>query len=101
VTTEREPRWRDELTRDEHFRKHRRKLRLRTVAEYERSALETIRAGVRFEYFDPPANRWRVGYYDLLAGRFTALDEDELEIETHFAAPESYVRNLVRSTYPP
>lgn len=70
------------------------------MAEYERSALETIRDGIRFEYFDPPKNAWRVGFFDSLTRRFTGLSEDERDIVTHFRASESYVRGLVRSTYP-
>ena len=99
MTTEGNPRWRNDLARDEHFRKHRRKLRIRTVVEYERSALKTIHDGIRLEYFDPRADQWRVGYYHPATERFIALSDDELEIQTHFRCPESYVRRLVRSTY--
>jgi hypothetical protein len=100
VSEESHPAWRNLDQRSRHFRKHRRRLRLRTVAEYEESALDTIRVGVRFEYFDPPVNQWQVGYYDPPTSRFTALNDDEAVIETHFTASESYVRNLVRSNYP-
>lgn len=95
-----DPAWRDELKRDEHFRKHRRGLRLRTIADYDRSSIETIRDGIRFEYFDPTSAKWRVGYFDRPNRRFTALSDDESEIVAHFRASESYARSLVGSTYP-
>ena len=79
-------------------------LGVRSPAEYDDSARETIRDGICLIYtyvdpVDPALQEARVGYFDPATGRFTAMTEDERLILSHFAATESYVRNLPDSTY--
>jgi hypothetical protein len=70
------------------------------VSQYDESARQTIEVGAYFEYRDPETDEWRVGYYDPVTGRFTALTDDEAEIITHFRCPERYVADtLPGSTY--
>jgi hypothetical protein len=74
---------------------------MHTVADYDASARETIRFGISFTYTDPDADVPRVGYYALGTNRFTALNQSQTRILTHFIPDrgESYVRDLPDSTY--
>jgi hypothetical protein len=60
------------------------------VDEYERSSLETIQVGVRFRYRDWRTGRPRVGYFDPMTGRFTAVDRHDRDIMTHFPTDVQY-----------
>ena len=91
--------WPDEIYLREHFRKHRRGLRVSTVEEYDASARETIRVGVRFTYTDRKDQDTRVGYFDPWRSRVTCLTVDEHYIMSHFHATEHYVRSLLDSDY--
>lgn len=94
------PTWPSTSYLREHFRKHHRLLGVRTVAEYDASARETVEFGTYFEYRDLESNELRVGYYHPETRRFTGLSDDEAIITTHLRCPESYVRNNLRgSTY--
>ena len=93
--------WQSRAELERHFRRHRRLLRVRTVAEYDASARETIDVGTYFEYRDLGNDEPRVGYYHLETQRFVGLSDDEATILTHYRCPEGYVRNNLRgSTYP-
>ena len=81
-----------------HYTKHRNLLGVATEQEYDESARETIRRGIRFEYRERNGLP-RVGYFDRGRGRLTALEIDESRITTHCAASEVYVRRLRDSTY--
>lgn len=81
-----------------HYTKHRNLLGVATEQEYDESARETIRRGIRFEYRERNGLP-RVGYFDRERGRLTALEIDENRITTHCAASEVYVRRLRDSTY--
>jgi hypothetical protein len=93
------PQWRSRRELERHFHTHRRLLRVRTVAQYDQSARETMDVGTHFEYRDRETGEWRVGYYDRPTERFVALTEDEEEIVSHFRCDEEYVIGLPRSTY--
>jgi hypothetical protein len=83
-----------------HFRNHRRRLGIRTVAAYDASARETIEIGTYLEYRDLDSDDARIGYYDRESRRFTALTSDGATILTHYRCSESYVANsLTGSTY--
>jgi hypothetical protein len=96
---ERAAAWRTEAHRRAHFRLHGHRLRLRTVEEYDASARETIRLGVRVSYMDLDSGEDRVGYFDPDRGRFTGLSADERFIVTHFRATARYVRRLLNVDY--
>jgi hypothetical protein len=83
------------------FGKHGHEFSFTTVQEYERSSLETISVGVRFEFEDRKSGRLRVGYYDVAMNRLTVLTDDELVILSHYRPTrgEPYVQGLLRSTY--
>jgi hypothetical protein len=81
-----------------HYTKHRNVLGVATEQENDESARETIRQGIRFEYQERNGIS-RVGYFDRVRGRLTALERDESRITTHCAASEVYVRRLRSSTY--
>jgi len=91
--------WKSAEHLERHFRRHRRLLRVATVADYDASARETIEAGSYLEYRDPDTSEWRVGYYHVETGRFTGLTDDEGAIVTHFRCRARYVRDLPGSTY--
>ena len=91
--------WKDASQLERHFRRHRRLLRVATLAEYDASARETIDAGTYLEYRDPDTNEWRVGYYWAETGRFTGLTDDEINIVRHFRCRLRYVMDLPGSTY--
>jgi hypothetical protein len=102
-----EPQWADEDDLHGHFRKHAPKLGISNVADYDASARETIRLGVPFAYtYEDPnipgISEPRLGYYDRLTNRFTAVTEDEIQLLSHFRPDrgEQYVRDLPDSTYP-
>jgi hypothetical protein len=82
----------------DHFRRHGARLRVRDVAAHDRSARETIRRGVRFTYTGDTGDV-HVGYFEPERSRFTALDDAESVIITHFQATEHYVRTLADSDY--
>jgi hypothetical protein len=93
------PEWRstDELQR--HFRKHQRKLAVRT-GRITMQARETIRTGKRFNLRDRWTGDWRAGFYDVVMGRLTVLTEDEELIVRHYPCSERHVRDqLWRSDY--
>ena len=91
------PQWKSRGHLEDHFRRHRRLLGVRTVGEYDASARETMTVGTFFEY--RTGARWRVGYYDRGTGRLTILTDDQAEIVTHYRCPERYVETLDGSTY--
>jgi hypothetical protein len=93
------PRWRHPAVRWNHYVDHGRALGVRTVDQYDQSAVETITAGRRFTYNDPSTGLPRVGYYDHPTRRFVGLSDDEVIIVTHFVTHEGYVRALPNSTY--
>ena len=92
--------WRSTEHLQDHFLRHRRRLRVASVSAYVASAEETIRVGVYFEYRDPETDEPRVGYYDPFTGRFVGLSDNEGEILTRFRCSERYVMHaLPGSTY--
>ena len=93
------PAWSSERRRRQHFAAHRRRLNVRTLEEYDASALEAIRVGTYFGLIDSDTGAPRVGYYDRWTERLTALSEDESTIFSHFRCPERYVADLLGSTY--
>src|SRR5262249_52676566 len=92
--------WPDESYRRRKFAKHGARLRLKTVDDYDASARETIRDGLRFTYSESDPSEDRVGYFDSNRRRLTALSGDETVIVNHFRATENYVRHLENSDYP-
>ncbi len=84
-----------------HFRKHGHKLPVRTVQEYEASAIDKIQRGVRFTFEDIAKGALRVGYYDKVSNRLTVMTDDELVILSHYPPDrgEQYVRDRPSSTY--
>jgi hypothetical protein len=83
-----------------HFRQHRSGLGVATVADYDRSARATIRAGRRFSFTDRDSGQLRVGYYEVRTRRFTALTADERRLRSHYRTDDaSYPRRLPDSTY--
>jgi hypothetical protein len=82
----------------EHFPEHRGELRVRSVAEYDASAQETITLGVRFSYRHRTTHEHHVGYFHRESSRFVATTPDGL-IVTHFQTDEAYVVGLPQSTY--
>lgn len=90
--------WKSTDDLEDHFRSHRRLLRVATLAEYEASASETIEVGTYFEYRDPRTGAWRAGYFDRHTERFAAMNEHG-QIVTHFRCRERYVEKLPKSTY--
>src|SRR5688572_27301846 len=90
--------WGDPPARWNHYTEHGRSVGAATEQEYDESARQTIRDGVRFDYRERNGVP-RFGYYDRARGHFTGLEKDERRITTHFAAGERYVRGLRDSTY--
>jgi hypothetical protein len=82
----------------DHYPDHRGELRVRSIAEYDASAQETIVLGVRFSYVDTPTRRRRIGYFHRDSSRFV-VTTPEGRIVTHFRADEAYVAGLELSTY--
>ena len=91
--------WRSPEHLADHFRRHGRRPGLRTIEAYDSSAAETIDLGTYFEYRDLKTDAPRVGYYDRVTQRFTALTDDGATILTHYRCPERHVSGLVGSTY--
>ena len=58
-----------------HFDKHKERVGVDSVREYDLSARETIANGRRFEYRDAHSNEPRVGYFDEATGLFTATGQ--------------------------
>jgi hypothetical protein len=94
-----EPEWGSRAEPERHFGLHGRDVGARTVAEYEASSREVIETGTAFQYGDFGSDQWRLGYYDRVTERFTAVTEDGARIATHFRCPEYYVDRLAGSTY--
>jgi len=82
----------------DHFPEHRGELRVRSIDEYDASAQETIRLGVRFTYRDFTTGERRIGYYHRETARLVSLDLDGF-IRTHFHTDEGHVADLDQSTY--
>jgi hypothetical protein len=93
--------WASAGSLQKHFRDHQRDVGVGTVEESDRSARQTFVLGKRFTYDAPWVGVHRVGYYAVGSNRFTALDETETELVTHFCPTdgEQYVRCLPNSTY--
>src|SRR2546423_1150457 len=85
--------WDEPPARWNHYVDHGRGVGAASEREYDESARETIRRGVRFEYRERNGVL-RVGYYDRMRGFFTGMESDESRITTHYAAGEAYVRRL-------
>ena len=94
-----EPEWGSQDELEEHYQDHGALLGFRSVAEYEASSRATIDEGTFFSYRDRSTGEWRLGYYERLTERFTALNEDGDTIVTHFRCPERYVRGLPENDY--
>jgi len=90
--------WKTRAHLEDHFEIHHRELRVRSVAEYDASAQETIAAGEAFSYYRPRAQEWRVGYFHRESSRFVATDIDGF-IRSHYRADEAHIAALPRSTY--
>jgi len=91
--------WTNSHERRRHFHKHRQQFPHLTEDGYDASARATIRTGKRFTYEDSGQRKRRVGYYDPYTQRFTALNEAETNVLTHYRCLERYVRNLPASDY--
>lgn len=91
--------WGSRAELERHFGLHGRDVGALTVAEYEASSKQVIETGTAFEYEDLGSRWWRLGYYDRVTERFTAVTEDGTRIVTHFRCPEYYVDRLPGSTY--
>ena len=76
------PRWPTRVGLQSHFRKHGHKFPFLDVHSYETSSLSTILTGRRFTYQDRRTGASRVGYYDAVTGRFTALSHNEAAVLT-------------------
>jgi hypothetical protein len=83
------------------FLKHGWEFPYTSVDEYEASSLDTITVGTRFTYTDLGSGAPRVGYYDVVNNRFTAVTWNELTIVNHYPPrrSEKYVQELLDSTY--
>jgi hypothetical protein len=90
--------WKTPAHLRDHYHRHRGRLRCRSVEQYDVSAHETIRLGVRFTYRDPGTGLPRIGYFHRASSRMTATDIDGF-IVSHFLTDEEYVVLLERSTY--
>jgi len=90
--------WKTRKHLEDHFGEHHRELRVRSSAEYDASAQETIEIGVRFTFRDRITVEPRSGYFHRDTSRFTATDLDGL-IRTHFLTDEAHVAGLPRSTW--
>lgn len=94
-------RWRSEAELKSHFNKHRHKMSIQSISNYDTSARATIRVGKRFTYLDPDWGQPRVGYYAVSSNKLTVLDDTESQIKSHFIPRrgEHYVRGLPQSSY--
>jgi len=90
--------WQTEAHLIDHYERHRRGLGVRSIAEYDASAQETLVLGVRFTYRDRITGERRIGYFHRESSRLTALTVDGL-IVTHFRTDEAYVASQMQSTY--
>jgi hypothetical protein len=90
--------WRSRQHLEDHFGLHRGELGVRSVAEYDASAQDTITVGVRFTYRDRGTGEPRIGYFDRESARFTSTDLQNF-IVTHFQTDEGYAADVPRSTY--
>jgi hypothetical protein len=90
--------WKSEAHLLDHFGYHRGELRVRSIAEYDASAQETIEIAVHFTYRDFITGENHIGYYHRDSARFVGTTLDNL-IVTHFRTDEDYVATLDRSTY--
>jgi len=90
--------WETESHLLDHYAYHRGELRVRSTAEYDASAQETIEIGVRFTYRDQSTGLRHTGYFHRETARFTGTDPDGL-IVTHFQTDEGYVADLLESSY--
>jgi hypothetical protein len=90
--------WKSRAHLDDHFGQHRGELRVRSIAEYDKSAQDTIILGTRFTYVDRDTCERRIGYFHRDSARFTATTVDG-QIVTHFQADEGYAADLLFSTY--
>jgi len=93
------PRWTSPVQLADKFKKHGRRLGIRDIQAYMANSLDTVRRGVRFTYEDRFTSEPRVGYFDPMTGRFTAVTEDDTQIVNHFRVREGYVRDLPASDY--
>jgi hypothetical protein len=82
----------------DHYGWHRGELRVRSVAEYDASAQETLLLGTPFTYRDPVTGEPRIGYFHRATSRFVSTDLDGY-VRTHFQTDESHVAGLPLSTY--
>jgi hypothetical protein len=82
----------------DHYPDHRGELRVRSVAEYDASAQETIALGREFRYYYDPERVWRIGFFHRETSRFVSASLRR-RIITHFRADEAYVAELTHSTY--
>lgn len=94
-----DPQWGSDEELEEHFDDHGTELGCRSVDEYEQSSRMTIDRATFFNYRDRSTGEWRLGYYDRLTERFTALNDDGDTIITHFRCPERYIRGLPENDY--
>jgi hypothetical protein len=90
--------WKSVEHLEDHYEFHRRELRVRSIAEYDASAQETIALSTRFSYRDRGTGESRLGYFHRDSSRFVATDLAGY-IVTHFQTDEFYVVTLPRSTY--
>jgi hypothetical protein len=90
--------WETPAHLDDHFPLHRGEPLVRSIADYDASAQETIRLGVEFRYFYDPEGVWRFGFFHRETARFVAASLRR-RIITHFRADEASVASLTHSTY--
>jgi hypothetical protein len=90
--------WKTKEHLDDHYGWHRGELGVRSIAEYDASAQETIAVGTPFTYRDPVTKEPRIGYFHRATSRFVATDLDGFS-RTHFRTDEGHVANLPLSTY--
>lgn len=90
--------WKTPEHLEDHYWRHRRELRVRSIEGYDASAQETIVIGIRFTYRDRGTGERRVGHFHRESSRMTALDLDGF-IVSHFQTDEAYVVGLPSSTY--
>jgi hypothetical protein len=55
--------WETQEHLEDHFPIHRGELGVRSIAEYDASAQETVRLGVESRYFYDPEGVWRFGFF--------------------------------------
>jgi hypothetical protein len=94
-----EPIWDSERKLERHFRDHGRALGCSDVASYDRSALETVDVGIPFRYVDRGSSEERLGYYEPISERFTAINPDNMTIVSHFRCDERYILRLWEQDY--